>query len=199
MNNASDSADKGSKFAEFLDGLVRNNNRAALAALRRGLGKPPGTAPEMHPYVAPWLGSDTKPWQDDAYYVVAALFALHQKSWHRAADATRPTNLGASFAWLARETKSESIEKRFVALLNCHRDDLPAHLQHAVSLLKSKEVPIDWAQLLADVRRWGFETRGVQRKWAKAFWGNSPSTAPASSEQGTSEAAAEDDSKNQGN
>lgn len=63
------------------------------------------------------------------------------------------------------------VERRFVALLNCHRDDLPAHLRHAVGLLKSKEIPVDWAELLHDILRWDSESRSVQRAWARAFWG----------------------------
>ena len=40
--------------------LSLKENRGALAALRRGLGRPPGTAPEMYPYVVPWLPEDRK-------------------------------------------------------------------------------------------------------------------------------------------
>ena len=34
-----------------------------------------------------------------------------------------------------------------------------------------KDVPIDWAQLLHDVQRWYFESRAIQREWARGFWG----------------------------
>ena len=71
----------------------------------------------------------------------------HQSTWPATPATWQQTNLGASFARLAQATESESIEKRFVALLNCRRDDLHAHLRHAVGLLKSKDIPVDWAQL----------------------------------------------------
>ena len=67
--------------------------------------------------------------------------------------------------------RRELAEKRFVALLNCHQEDLPDHLRHAVSLLRSKEIPIDWARLLRDLRWWHREDKRVQRDWARAFWG----------------------------
>jgi len=157
------------RFAEYLAKLVKDHNLGALAALRRGLGKRPGEAAEAHRYVVPWLAPEARPWQDDAYYLIGALFAWHQGSWPEA-DGTgkAPTNLGASFARL--RGGSDGIEKRFVALLNCHRDDLPNHLRQAVGLLKSKDVPVDWAQLLHDILGWDWESRSVQREWARAFW-----------------------------
>ncbi|MEW6212340.1 MAG: type I-E CRISPR-associated protein Cse2/CasB [Acidobacteriota bacterium] len=160
------------RFVDFLVELVENEDRASLAALRRGLGKKPGEAAESHPLILPRIPANASRWDEDAYYLAGSLFALHQIDWPASEDEDQRTNLGASFARLGRVVESESIEKRFVALLNCHEDDLPDHLRHAVSLLKSKEIPIDWARLLRDVRRWNNEDRWVQREWARAFWGN---------------------------
>lgn len=161
------------KFVEYLRSLVDTEDRAALAALRRGLGRPPGSVPELCRYVVPWAPTDGPSWHEDIYYLVAALFALHQGSWPPGV-AQGPTNLGASFRRLAETSRSESVEKRFVALLSVHPDDLPAHLRHAVSLLKAHDVPVDWAQLLHDLRDWGHEDRFVQRDWARAFWVTAP-------------------------
>ena len=109
--------------------------------------------------------------QADCYYLVASLFALHQISWQGDEKFDYKRNLGASFAKLqASSDGNESTEKRFVALLNSHQEDLANHLRHAVSLLKSKEIGIDWLQLLKDLQRWDNDDRRVQRDWAKAFW-----------------------------
>ena len=158
------------RFVAYLEELVRREDRAALAALRRGLGKPPGEAADAHRYILPWLAPGTPRAAEDAAYLVAALFAWHQGSWARGEGERGPTNLGASLARLARQVESDSIEKRFVALLNCHRDDLPAHLRHVVGLLKTAEVPVDWRELLQDLRYWDGVARRVQRRWARAFW-----------------------------
>lgn len=157
-------------FIGFLEGLVADQNRAALAALRRGLGKRPGEAAEMYPYVVRWLPAEAGRWREEAHYLVAALLAYHQVSWPTAEGDRGLTNLGASFGRLAAAVVSDSVEKRFVALLSCDREDLPEHLRHGVALLKSKEVPVDWAQLLRDVQDWDREDRAVQRGWARAFW-----------------------------
>jgi CRISPR system Cascade subunit CasB len=76
--------------------------------------------------------------------------------------------MGTAFATV--KGPSESLEKRFVALLNCHRDDLPNHLRQAVSLLKSEDVSINWRRLLKDILSWDHETRFVQQQWAREFW-----------------------------
>jgi CRISPR system Cascade subunit CasB len=98
---------------------------------------------------------------------------MHPESWRRGEDDNRLTNFGASFARLkpSVDADGKSIERRFVALLECHEDDLAERLRHAVSLLRSKEIPVDWLQLLKDLRRWNREDRKAQREWARAFWG----------------------------
>lgn len=179
------------EFARYLQRFVDHEERAPLAALRRGLGKSLGEAAEMHRYVMPFLPGESRWGEEEAYYLVAALFAFHQGSWPADEGEAMPaaTNLGASFAWLARARRTgdagadeqggvegsrgggdESIERRFVALLNCRRDDLPDHLRHGVGLLKAHAIPVDWAQLLRDLQEWEWERRSVQRAWARAFW-----------------------------
>ena len=169
------------RFVGSLIKLERDNDRSALAALRRGLRQPAFVDAEMHRYVVPWLSATDWGWRDDIYYIVAALFASHRISWSTGGDQDQisgRTNLGASFARLApmNSEKRESTDRRFTALLNSHQDDLPDRLRHAVSLLKSADVPVDWAWLLYDLRRWDWEDRRVQREWARAFWGGPPST-----------------------
>jgi CRISPR system Cascade subunit CasB len=157
-------------FIEVLVALYEQEDRAALAALRRGLGKPPGETMEMHPYVVPFT-QGLKRKQEDAYYLIAALFGLYPgESWTRSESRLR-TNLGASLRWCANESRSESVERRFVALLNAHADDLSEHLRQTISLLKSQDISVDWRQLLHDVINWDDDDRFVQRNWSKAFWG----------------------------
>jgi CRISPR system Cascade subunit CasB len=180
-------AQQAAPFIAYLYSLAGKEDRAALAALRRGLGRAPGTAMEMHRYVTRHVPDDVEGWRRDAYYLIAALFALHPEPW------TDPpgglgSNLGASFASLRMHTESESTEKRFVALLSAHRDDLPEHLRHSVSLLKAHEVRVDWAQLLTHVQAWDAENRWVQRNWARAFWRAGADTVSSAENAGPREA-----------
>jgi CRISPR system Cascade subunit CasB len=124
---------------------------------------------EMHRYVAAFLPRD-RPWEEEFYYLVAALFAY----WHQGeitVAAHPPDNLGASLARLKTPDTGPSLEARFTALLKSHRDDLPVHLRQAVGLLKSKDIPINWRTLHRDLRYWDHEDSWVQRNWAKSFWG----------------------------
>jgi CRISPR system Cascade subunit CasB len=150
-------------FITYLEGL--REDRGALAALRRGLGQPPGTVVSMYRYVVPWLDDDTPAWRAAAYYTVAALFASHPAPGGR-------DNMGAHFAQVrVRERSDTAIERRFSALLTAHPDDLDTYLRQAVSYLRLKEVPVNWHQLLSDVVAWRHPDRYVQKRWARAFWG----------------------------
>jgi CRISPR system Cascade subunit CasB len=150
-------------FISYLETL--RDNRAALAHLRRGLGRPPGTVADMYRYVVPWLTADAPPWREQAYYLVAALFAYHPATGGRG-------NLGDHFRRL-RDPQGEdpAIERRFNALLAAHPDDLDTYLRQAVGFLRSSEIPVNWHQLLADVMAWGHPDKYVQWAWARSYWG----------------------------
>ncbi len=137
-------------------------DRGALADLRSGLGKEPGKMARVHKYVVPYLPE--KRYNDRWYYIVAALFGLYPK--HK-----KGRSLGTAFG--ALRSKSDSIEARFVALLNSHPDDLDGHLRHTISLLKSQEQPLDWFRLFDDVLNWDDPEGRVQLKWAQYFYRNS--------------------------
>ena len=150
-------------FITYLEGL--RDDRGALAAMRRGLGQPPGTVADMYRYVVPWLPDDAKPWHEAAYYQIAALFAYHPK-------AGGTGNMGNHFARTRdQQGDNTAIERRFTALLAAHPDDVDTYLRQAVSFLGSKEVPVNWHQLLSDLLAWGHPAHYVQQQWARAFWG----------------------------
>jgi CRISPR system Cascade subunit CasB len=169
-------------FIDYLEALASRGNRGALAALRRGLGQPPGTVAAMYPYVVPWLSPEARPWQESAYYLVASLFSLHS-------EPGGVGNLGASFRLaaakepgaLTEEDRISPIERRFTALLAAHPDDLPDRLRQAIGYLASKEVPVEWRQLFRDLPRWGDPSRRVQRDWARAYWGRERQETPEES------------------
>lgn len=161
-----------------LKALQQRDDRGALAALRRGLGRPPGAVAEMHPHVARFLPPGRWNWYHECLYIVAALFGLHpDPPWSESGD------MGDAFRRMAEAESQrlgevpDSIEGRFVALLKCHRDDLADHLRHAVSLARSRDVGINWEKLLRDLRNWNSEQRWIQRRWARSFWGRADSTA----------------------
>lgn len=192
-------ADNDTPFIRYLYKLARDERgegreapsaRAALAGLRRGRGKEPGTVAEMYSLVIPELREATpweeQSWVDTTYFLVAALFAGHR--WSREHDIGHPpANLGASFRKFVDDEEekhhsvSESTEKRFAALLECDRNELSDHLRYAVNLLD--DTPIDWLALLTDIGRWDAEKR-TQLQWAKTYWYRPPKK-PADDESAT--------------
>lgn len=146
-----------------LDSLRGDDNAAARARLRRGLGHKFGVV-EMYPHVVPFLADDGKgSW---AAFLVAALFGLHDES-----PRTEGESLGRAFARIADASGNvESAERRFTALLNAHADDVGEHLRHAVSLARSHGVGIDYGRLLYDLLGWSNPRRKVQLQWARDFW-----------------------------
>lgn len=126
----------------------------------------------MFPYIIPALPEHIRERDEEACFLIASLFAWHQLDWPYTTDAPKANrSFGVSYRRLADKTESDSIEKRFIALLNAHRDDLTEHLRHAVGLLKSAEIPIDWTLALHDVLRWDDVNRRVQLSWAQGYWG----------------------------
>lgn len=147
--------------------LAKKEDRAALAALRSGAGKRPGSAPRMLRILAPYLRSDEGPWVEAAF-LTAALFAGHS---HHADVGT----LGVSLRLAVRDRHREpGVEARFVAALDAHPEDLARHLAGLVSLCESAGVPIDWHRfywdtgtLLSDDEDRRIRTR---TRWARDFW-----------------------------
>lgn len=155
--------DRQKTFIGYLLNLAKEGqeDRGALADLRSGLGKEPGQMARVHKHVVPYLPETC--YDDRWYYVTATLFGSFPK--HR-----KGRSLGAAFQPL--RAKSDSMEARFVALLNAHPDDLDDHLRHVVSLLKANEQPLDWFHLLDDLLQWDHPDGHVQLKWARDFYKN---------------------------
>lgn len=149
----------------FIHWLVTRagEDRAVRAALRRGLGQPPGYAPEMLMHMAPRVQGMPE-WQERAAYIVASLFALHPKN-------TDTGNMGDHMARL-RGKNDDALERRFGVLLAAHSEELDVYLRQAVTMLEQKDIPVNWLQLFKDISGWGHPDiqAQVRRAWANSFY-----------------------------
>lgn len=187
-----------SGFMKSLVELVKKDDRAALARLRRTAGKEPGDAYEAFRYVAGYTDG-LRPWPEQCRYLVAGLFAMHPPK-RLGDDRVAPFpagTLGAAFVRLIappNANRRDSVERRFTQVLAAGRDQLPDQLRQAISLLRSGDVAVNWQQLLWDMERWEDVDHRVQRGWAKEFW-----KLPVKEEDGanntTDEAATDDQSE----
>ncbi len=150
------------QFIGYLLHLAKEGeeDRGALAELRSGLGKQPGEMARVHKHVVPYLLPE-KNYNDRWYYLIATLFGAFPR--HR-----KGRSLAEAFRPLKK--KSDSMEARFVALLNAHPDDLGDHLRHAVRLLEAYEELFDWFRLFNDLLRWDHPKGYVQLRWARDFY-----------------------------
>jgi|YNPMSStandDraft_2_1061718.scaffolds.fasta_scaffold00230_12 CRISPR system Cascade subunit CasB len=160
----------GERFVQALEELVEREDRGALATLRRGLGKSPGTVVEIYPYVVPFLPADADDRRAWVYFTVAPLFAFHPLNWP-SNERRGWTNFGASVAQLAQRLgeRSAGLEARFLRLLAAEREELPLQLYRMLTLFKPHQVPVSWVDLLRDLDQWDHPERFVQQRWARAF------------------------------
>ena len=185
-----------SNVTDFIDQLKEwgkretGEQRATIAELQRGLQEFPHLAPYMHRHIAPFTVYK-KGWEKQTYYLVAALFArYHSGSKEPVYSDRRWDNMGSYFASIVQHEQkakeeqkaSDSVERRFNALLTAHPQDLHYHLRQAIAFLHGKTevtIPINWEGLLWDILKWGNddERPKVQEAWATSFWRHKAKTA----------------------
>jgi CRISPR system Cascade subunit CasB len=159
--------ERGDRISEFVNSLLLlaregHEDRAALAALRKGARAEPGWPPEMWKYVVDHLRDRENP-EDRWYFVTAAMFGINPKH-------LKSMTIGNCFQQLVQKSKTDSLEKRFLALLNAHPDDLPQRLYRMTRRFKSEELGLDYYTLLRDLLNWDRADRRVQKRWARDFY-----------------------------
>jgi CRISPR system Cascade subunit CasB len=155
------------RFINHLSSLAvpGKEDRAALARLRRCVGKPPEESIDIYPLILPWL-PPLYPDEETAVILTGTLFA-----WHPIAGGKG--NLGVTLRRLASRSNGElppGLRRRFESVLESSIHELPVRLRHLVSLVANNGEPIDWMQLLLDIRQWTHPDRRVQRAWARDFY-----------------------------
>jgi CRISPR system Cascade subunit CasB len=151
-----------SGFIEWLEKLNEKDTKVR-AVLRRSLAFDPGTFPTAYPYVEPFVKNEEYSWRREMFYLIAGLWASH---W-RKDQSGESVSLGKACANY-RDTKSESIERRFITLLDADPDELPYRLRQMVALLK--DYNIDFRALLKDLLRWNNDRKLTQNQWARDFY-----------------------------
>jgi CRISPR system Cascade subunit CasB len=174
-----------SRQTQFLESLHRRikDDSGAKAALRRALSDEKHHIRSTYSIVLPLL-PDIK-YQQENWIFVACLSVYYPQT----LDREHPQNFGYSCRGLANATNSEGAERRFRALLDTAVEDLRSPLTALVRQIKSKDIRLDYPQLLSDLCRWDYPDRyiQVQDRWARTFWGASntdedPATASLANE-----------------
>ena len=162
--------------------------RASLAKLRRGIGKPPGSMPDIWDLTLgglpeAFLSKTHEPTPGEwAAYLSLTLFALHQQGKSlrddpmSMADNTKPDkSLGHAVLILTAKRgpdAKDAIKRRFdVVVTSDSPEELAYHLRGIINLLRSEGIPLDYPRLAEDLYR--FQTPalrdGVRLRWAQDY------------------------------
>lgn len=183
------------KFIQFLDAQGdpnrSKNGRANLAELRRSAADPLNDTRSI------WILGELLPekdgWAFDSYRLVATLYALNAQRFttpiggHKLPtfkdDEEQPKYKRRSFGESLRRLRmqlgagEESLDKRFVALLDTDTDNLAVPLRGFIQRIASApktDIPVDYRQLLKDLLNWNGDAQtaklSARRRWARDYW-----------------------------
>ena len=156
------------KITGLQEGYVANRSAAvaALARLRRGVGKPAGSVLDIleFTYAPEFVGdprSDEPTSAEVAAHLCLTLYAVHQQS-QRHRMHQRGRRLGRSIRALIPDQGKNSyvdhsVARRFAVLGTADSlEELTHHLRGMVQLLRANPVPVplDYGLLAADLVRW---------------------------------------------
>ena len=157
--------------------------KAALAELRRGIGKEPGEDPGLWGAFLLDLpeelsGKDGEPSRGEwAIYIALTLYALHQQGKDPAVDSVneKGQDLGKAAASLAKDEEDRKrILRRFNAMVtSADMRELSNHLRGLIQLMKANGVKLGYPARAADLYWWQIpsQTNRVKLKWGQDFYG----------------------------
>ncbi len=160
------------------DSLVR----ATLAKLRRGIGKAPGSMPELWAVTFDGLPETlTRKWVEPTYgewavHTTMTLYALHQqgKDIRENCMNKEGESLGSSLRKLIKDEEDElRVKRRFdAAATSDSLEEFSYHLRGLIQRLKAEDLPLDYVELAEDLYRFQFsEARdSIRLKWGRAFY-----------------------------
>ena len=156
--------------------------RATLARLRRGIGRAPGSLPEIWEATLAGLpeellSKNSSPTMGEwAVHTALTLFALHQQGKDLQTKPMSCDNapLGLAIRRLVKSDDDESrIKRRFdAAATSDNLEEFSHHLRGLVQLLKAEDIPLDYPALTRDLYWFQIpETRdSVRLCWGQDFY-----------------------------
>lgn len=154
-------------------------DRAALAALRTGVGKAPGEAVRMFPYLAGYMpAGGPSAAKVRTTFLIAALFASHPQH-------TKGQSLGMALWHATKRDRNPNgkhgeagVSARFAKAIDAHPEDLARHVEALVALLASASEGLDWYLLASDIRGLLSENEdwrnNIRIQWARDFYQGPP-------------------------
>lgn len=165
-------------FVAALDTL----DAAGRARLRRNAGRTLAEARGAEREFLPALPPEVDPSSYESFFLVATLFALAKH--YTAEDHTLGTVMRqVRESRTSRGVPTLTFDRRFQALLDSDRAQLPFRLRQMVRLAQADQVPINFVRLLRDVLSWEHPERYVQLRWARDYFVGARQPLPNNSDQ----------------
>jgi len=98
--------------------------------------------------------------------LIAGLFGFA----HDNIEDIKGISLGYALRTLYETRENDSLERRFMSLLNADAEHLPGHLRQSISLLKAESIRLDWEMLLHDVCSWDAPGKRIQKRWIQDYY-----------------------------
>ncbi|MBN3933039.1 type I-E CRISPR-associated protein Cse2/CasB [Streptomyces verrucosisporus] len=195
------------RITELQSGYLKDRSDAvaALARLRRGVGRPAAALPEL------WgLGADEAVHQahiqgrltyeqaeqaEEAAHIALSLWSLHQQSHHdQRMHRRHGLELGAAVRRLMPPGElDEPIRKRFVRAATATSPTMLAQrLREIVVLLRREAIPLDYGLLADQLYTWQQRPEGtekIRRSWGRSFHAHREKTTAADGTPGASGSA----------
>jgi CRISPR system Cascade subunit CasB len=168
------------KFVDKKIALIEKSSdqhqRAILAKLRRGLGKPPDDTPEIWDMTLINL-QDQHSEQDQSIAELVTHIALTFYALHRQGKESGVSSPGVSFGLaLARlidkdNTNMGAIKRRFdIAMTSKNAQEFVYHARGLVQLLRASDLTFDYPDFARDLYRiFRYESRDALLKWGRDF------------------------------
>ena len=170
------------RIQSIIESSYESAARATLAKLRRGIGKPPGSMPEIWGATLEDLPDEMKSKNgvpticEWAVHTALTLYALHQqgRDLHKKPMSCENVSLGCAIRRLVKSKEDEPrVKRRFdAAATSDDLEEFSYHLRGLVELLKTEDVPLDYPALTRDLYWFQIpETRdSVRLSWGQDFY-----------------------------
>ncbi len=164
-------------------GRAESEARAALANLRRGVGRRPGELPQLYGELLQDMPKEmysagSKPsYAEWAVYMALTLYAMHQQGKDVKTDNMNRENvsLGNAASELVTDMDdTERIWKRlYVVASSDDMQEMSYHIRSLVKLLRDKDIPLDYPQLAKDLYLYQLSDESAEQirlKWGQDFY-----------------------------
>lgn len=145
-----------------------------LSALRRGIGRPAGSVPEMWRFYTTLTDDGRVTTSLRAEHVALTLFGVHQQS-KRAPMHDPHVGLGRAAQVLrgSPEVSDDAVDRRFSAAATAtSMSELSVHLRGLITQLRGIDQPLDYSMLYRDLRAWQWPDQipRIRRRWGGEYF-----------------------------